>query len=1733
MRRTSGGFLNPDRIGFTVRDVVLGGALAIDQLWKDRPDDVSDEAAATKWGLALADVLINLIQEMPSGRSAFLYGLPRWMFNDRDENGVESSIVRLETALLEPLRVESDALNTGLEVAKARVESELGTSGIAEFLFELRFAVSEGRRLSGPPVYATTGHPTDTGYELAARDTTRPDSRYRERVRALSDRMQAADPLSKDWILAWESRARLERFEIPFSNPDGRRPVLMTARLQRTDGKATVVALSADELVERYDHTSSLYKDWEPASEDFRKAAERGVKAAVEYLASIGRKATVESARIELFGIVPPARAVGSSVAAPVALEFIRQELDLPPSDFAVSGNLVSVQNVSAFGQNTSARHFVLEALDKSVEEAKSRAVATDGYRRGLVRASRHSEPAKTGVRLADKSPLDTVARAMWGDAFERKLDLDRRNWLAAAGFVGGWPQMLPSRLVQTDPAERLVAAYVRSSPDNTHQIISVPPVAMLTGGRDTGKSTMAQVLSERLAAPSGTDHWDVAVLRATNHNKVMQTLSSPRALADLVSREVSILHQDRRKLLIFDDIEFDETISSTLEENFAELTNSDVHVLVLLRSDKSTDWPPFSVMFGSLQETNYRRNFVSQLIAQYPELESKEDELRSAADVGDGDVGWIIDVAEQRDPEAAVRSELAKATNAQREVLRDLAILSYYDLPAPAALADLARLGSPLEALAKWVVAVDGRSSIRSRVVARTIIATAQRSGADGPAIELASSRIGAVFDALLGSNRYQDQSLRDPEIALELSWTLQHRWKLLARRVLQPRSQDLLEWVGANGHELDDYIDLLRSSDRFLDTQSLFDALLGVLKSATHLIERRAIGLDTLREVIDALERNRGVLEAPPRSPNSWQADVRMEDFKASLSDNGGAFLCDLVCAEPSKRDAILLMAAMLRLYDPDLDRLVAILAAEAIESDPNRVTLRNLAAIVDIVTRANYSAKGSAADVEYYSFRSTLAEAVEKFDFKDASLDLYELCILEKLRLQFGLNEHEWDDEYELFHKSASRLIREAPMNHITAGFNLIFAQNHPFFVKYITKKTPFGQNFFLTSNRRPAEIAEFLGAITRWHSESAFNILHYRSGMDLPAPYRPLLNKIATQLKTASDGRNAGRIVMAAAKVDELYRLRGSGFAYGLVDALGVEFYKSRFQAETRSSILFYLVRGLSRIQHPFLRAVLPYARDHVRSSIESHMQPWTARFAAELAGDPEVGAEWRASMYDIVRQNRDNVLEGMQLSGDDPELIRAFHQIACFADPELAQKYARSLEPEGALLSAFDRVGRRGRSDLAVQAMLAVRTTLRRANARELIHRLDVEVGPMMFPIEERSQRAKLDTDGAKRTPMRPQIGWRFGCIKSARSEDVAEVLDVLRRMDPDLLSDCLELKRMRQPRGILADKLGRLNKRPALLVRYVMAIHRSAPEVAKEVVSNHFSTELFWRQFFTELQFIQNPREQAMLCRQLLKVDPALGDQFIPIRNLWMGRLNHLRSPGALVEVLRFHREMSEKLEDGIGFRASADQVHIDAVCRRIETRRRADLDFIAALAGLIWESGRHEDAIVMLETFLAPDVASIISPPRWTDALEKAERFSVAISTDVLDAFDDAAIRLAKSSCEFDDELVWEQLADFARARAGIVKTVALGLDECPASLKFFKDPCLQLRSLLWLQSAKWADELALLAISELRSHPPRPSHRLRRDLEKDLKRRSAYPNPPVWVSDVSTILKLEPANG
>ncbi|MEU1888645.1 hypothetical protein [Micromonospora rifamycinica] len=504
------------------------------------------------------------------------------------------------------------------------------------------------------------------------------------------------------------------------------------------------------------------------------------------------------------------------------------------------------------------------------------------------------------------------------------------------------------------------------------------------------------------------------------------------------------------------------------------------------------------------------------------------------------------------------------------------------------------------------------------------------------------------------------------------------------------------------------------------------------------------------------------------------------------------------------------------------------------------------------------------------------------------KNAGLHL----IISWLALQQYFGEATWDnllDEHE--HRFVTAMRYTSPhefsrafnelKNHGATRANAVFhraMKNNP--RRKVQENQPFLQTVrALLHNAAPIEAAEMLRSIAAAHIHAAYILIYPRDD----EPDNDFAARMADRAVELADAKGVGMLLSVTQSIDEIYVVQSGGFAQTLASHLGKDRVLGFLRDDPRPSVKYYLIKGISDAQVPFLRECLSAARDIVVDAITRGRKPWGPRLALRLGSNLETGQEFLLDLRDHLPLQA--ILEGMG-PYSSPETQTEFHRLGRALFPEATERYATEFDIHAFLgpLAAAPPVP-------TIECCREVGRTLAEADHRD--------GGPAVVRAVDRMAG---ETNA-----------WANRLTRTRRAEQMVQALNILLDIDrPTTRSALAELNRLDddESESLLVWKARRaVFDSPTAAVALFKTLDDAEPGLGS-LVYDHLREEPLLLQVLTyELQVLQSSSAQYAAIRHLAAIGVLPGR----VDTEWMSQnftakltlIAHRASPHVLTDIIR------------------------------------------------------------------------------------------------------------------------------------------------------------------------------------------------------------------------------------
>ncbi|MFC7217917.1 hypothetical protein ACFQLX_07010 [Streptomyces polyrhachis] len=1308
------------------------------------------------------------------------------------------------------------------------------------------------------------------------------------------------------------------------------------------EGKTGDAAASHDDTVRKL---AGITRRWRSVTQATNRASDGGAEPVRTLLLQLGMDEELKGdpkPRLAAPGLLPPSRVDDTTVALPAALRLLARTLAAPELPHPAPGmSAAGAYSLSPLGAKTQ-----FQPMEPG--EASLRADACGGTlvhpgRGGWFRTSA-GDGTPTLVVADPGLTLAGAARAYWGVAW----DAWAQNWHKGELKATGWSfhdwsltqpggQHLPD--IRTDQVDSLVAVF--RDPERK--------VAVLGGPSDSGKSCIARCTARSLAEAGRR----VIMLEPDD-----RAFPSRDVLAEVVRHALGSLGPLEQQetgcpVVILDGIRpMGETdVDRMLPAVSAELG---VSVLACLEYDlnSSHDWQaanltvvPSIVRLAALLDLAGRAReihgdevagnprFVDALARRFPHDLARF--VKGLCDYRGGN-----DRPERLDEELRQKFVYELGADAQdlAAVVAAVSLLGgnvsvseeQCDLlcefgTAPDRSPDRLRFPSPtdsrtiLDAYAEAVHPDEATRPRRHDLIADLVAKELFR--------DLGDNRSG-LLPMLRGARLYDDRVCRS-----------------LAARLLHPDHEDDFDKWRRNAPPVGIALVLLAMDS------SLGEKVIGKLLKTlvTRLPETTLGSARSLLAVVRAIHRHRHRFgDSQFDTLTRWMAE-RFEDL---LEDR------------PRPADGLYSVLEQLsRFHHPRLDEVVARCGSRTlIHLNPDRaLDYRTVGRVERLVRRAG----NDIGNPEYASWVQNEAEVRKLLDHDpDPARGIAVYLSNLVLRLRYDPDYEDWDTV--LGRHDVRVGIRQALRHTDAVDLRYALEEARDYQVAFVTRmlndrELNKGEGFGVAIHKAlrtatPTDAALLLRTTSEIHDYTARQALYGDHG---ERPDAGLARTLAQQVRSHQDGKGAGLILSATARVDELFLTEDKGFGQYLAEELGKDWVSARLEEDPRISIQYHLIKGIWEAHASFREECLDLFVDVVAHALNRSMRPWGPQAALLLGQNEEFGA---AFLEKLGRQVADGKLfEGMK---DAPvaDARRYFHQLGRAMYQGLPGQY----------------VNEHDSADF-IEEMASASPSSAALCAREIARTL-VDGG---VPAEDAGLWV-LRKDGTETTD---SVGRRWGAQigRGASTNQVTEVINVLAGLNGDTAAatvDYLKNKKVSHSRskdGLLRDKVRQaVYNDPVEAARLLTAVERASVGVGADLMRDLQGERGAWNAFTSELAHIQHPTQQYQVVRQLV----VLGLRPGGVYSKWVDKLRtrhqatvmQVTSPAALSDVLR----MALIWDMDWACRLAAD-IPVQRLARRLGYARVKDLMHTPSLLSLLATAEADESVQCLFDELERLQPASLV----------------------------------------------------------------------------------------------------------------------------------------------------------
>ncbi|MEV6358486.1 hypothetical protein [Streptomyces hydrogenans] len=606
--------------------------------------------------------------------------------------------------------------------------------------------------------------------------------------------------------------------------------------------------------------------------------------------------------------------------------------------------------------------------------------------------------------------------------------------------------------------------------------------------------------------------------------------------------------------------------------------------------------------------------------------------------------------------------------------------------------------------------------------------------------------------------------------------------------------------------------------------------------------------------------------------------------------------------------------------------------------------------------------------------------------------------------------------------------------------------------------------------------PMEAVELLRVVQSLHAWCACLLLSASSAVWSAAasPDDEFVRTLAEA--TERDPRAAGMLLSVTYAVEDPFHQTGKTFAQRLGDTIGERTVIEWLQSDPRSSVKYYVVKGLWDAQVSYRASCLDMMVDIVAQTLTTSRRVWGPRLALRLGADPELGSEFLEKLREKV--GIDDLLAGMGV-WYPPDAQAEFHRLTRALYPHAARRYAQT----------FD-VG-----ELAQR--LANASTIPVAEAlREIARTMRYTGGISGAALLQKTSRAIG----------RPDV-WvdRIDAVRNGG--EFTQLLRVLDRVDRGFVRRLLTTYGELTMRTVHSTEESRLAWRTRsemyqnpVAAAGMLASLEDIAELGEPVYRGLEGDAVLMRIFTEELQLLQNPSEQYTAALHLARI--GVGPH-LALHADWTSMTFELKkliittvsSPRVVRDILRtmalwerrWALELVPKVDRG-----------------KIERRLRQGIvaDFEPAIGLAVTLAGLDDEAAATVVFEALKDVGwdrvvGHVDPASAVSLLRLADRLQPQHGGAVASALNDRIVSLLSREIVLDDWSLWWEVGHACQALSDL-GFAPRNLGAPPAREPLVADAPAVSRALALLPVTPWHARHQARAVDRLLSHPPRTGKEL-----------------------------------
>jgi hypothetical protein len=636
----------------------------------------------------------------------------------------------------------------------------------------------------------------------------------------------------------------------------------------------------------------------------------------------------------------------------------------------------------------------------------------------------------------------------------------------------------------------------------------------------------------------------------------------------------------------------------------------------------------------------------------------------------------------------------------------------------------------------------------------------------------------------------------------------------------------------------------------------------------------------------------------------------------------------------------------------------------------------------------------------------------------------------------------------------------LAQRATPRQIINAIGQIYYENTPAATNIVKKSRVFRGTWLLSpdSGASLTDISDLLFGLERWNIEVLQSYLWRTDGTNLIEPNISLAAELAARVHAEGDLRNCGRILRAAGAFDLLVAPDVSqGFAATFLKHISLDWLIDRVDGEVRSALLFHLVLGLAHIEHAWLEELRDVLVEHLRSSVaDGRFQQWAARLCATLLTNEVAVKIFAEPLLAKDTFDANDIQDGME-NAANIEALDAYHILGRML-PEIGKGFVKRNNPATFARDLGETLAAPHRGEEALRAIQAAGNTYRQFD-----------------PIMAEEYVGNFAWDSLRTA------------LRSAKFGSTASALSILAELNHKKTA---ELIRRDAGQEILGHKLRLALRTPQSAAAILFACEKVGKDLGRNLLKNK---GLKYREILVkQIRGLQNPRTYATAANMLETVQPGIGNHTATFFKLWVPRLNELRSPATLVEILKLLKKGFDQGQSRALPRA-AETINARAISARLKKRRAVeDLNFAASLAMLLAEAGALDRGRVIAEALAdVHQLENFLDESRFSDVISLFNVLGLDAPKQLTARFEK---RLVETGCKtwlIDPVGFWSSFGAFALARTDMTGQKWLAFSTPPPTLRRQIDPATRVLALSAHVEAHWVKQILDDAWKEISDRP------------------------------------------